>query len=197
VITINAIIPKEIREYKEKLIAGLNARQLISTIVAIGICVPLYIHGRRYLPEELISWLVIIVALPLGGIGFFKYNGMPAERFVLCIAKFMIYPINRVNKASNILREWQEQTRKEDLIREGFADAKGRLRNRARKYFLSASYERSFLIEEKLRNNIDLRDIDFSKLDEELITTQTASFTKLFDTIGSYKNKVLKLKKTG
>ena len=42
-------IPKEIRAYKEKLVAGLTARQLIASIIAVGICIPLYIFGKKYM----------------------------------------------------------------------------------------------------------------------------------------------------
>ena len=40
-------IPKEIKEYKEKLVFGLNVRQLISVVIALTICIPLYIFGRK------------------------------------------------------------------------------------------------------------------------------------------------------
>ena len=40
-------IPEEIRKYKEKLAFGLTARQLICTIIAAAICVPLYWKGRN------------------------------------------------------------------------------------------------------------------------------------------------------
>ena len=145
---LTASIPKDIRDYKEKLIAGLSARQLISSIAAIGVCVPLYIYGRKYLPEDVISWLVIIIAFPLGAIGFFKFNGMPAEKFVVCIITYMMYPIKRIYKSTNCLREWQEQTKKDDLIRDGYAKFNGKIKNKARKYFYNASLERSFLLEE-------------------------------------------------
>lgn len=36
-------IPEEIRKYKEKILFGLTARQLITTIIAFAICVPLYL----------------------------------------------------------------------------------------------------------------------------------------------------------
>ena len=145
---LTASLPKDIRDYKEKLIVGFTARQLVSTIAAIGICVPIYINGRNYLNEDLISWIVIFIAIPLGAVGFFRYNGMPAEKFVLCIIKYLIYPIKRIYKSANRLRDWQEQTKKEDLIRAGYAKFNGKIKNRARKYFYNASLERSFLLEE-------------------------------------------------
>ena len=52
-------IPKEIREYKEKIFLGLSARQLIATIVTLAICIPLYWFGRKFIHEDLLAWLVM------------------------------------------------------------------------------------------------------------------------------------------
>jgi len=168
---LTAAIPKDIREYKEKLIAGFTARQLISSIAAFGICVPIYLQGRNYLNEDLISWIVIFIAIPLGAIGFFRFNGMPAEKFVLCIIMYFIYPIKRIYKSSNCLRNWQEQTKKEDLIRAGYANANGKIKSKARKYFYNASLERSFLLEEAEARGT-LHNVDFAELNKQLLTVR-------------------------
>jgi len=168
---LSTAIPKDIREYKEKLVAGFTARQLLSTMAALAVCVPLYIYGRRFLPEEVISWTVIAVALPLGAIGFIKYNGMPAEKFIVCIVLFLLYPVKRVYMTSNCLRNWQEQTRKEDLMREGYTKSNGKLKGKARKYLYNASVERAFLLEEAEKNGT-LDQIDLLDLDSRLLTAK-------------------------
>jgi hypothetical protein len=81
-------VPKEIRHYKEKLFFGLNVRQTFSIILALSINIPLYIFIRPYIGDELASWLIILTAGPLILIGFFNYNGMPFEHFILCIVRF-------------------------------------------------------------------------------------------------------------
>ena len=58
-------IPKEIKNYREKLFFGLTLRQCICTAIALLICVPLYIFGNRFLPQEAVSWVVILIAVPL------------------------------------------------------------------------------------------------------------------------------------
>lgn len=78
-------VPKEITDYKEKFMFGLTVRQFFSVAAALVICVPLYIFGKDYLGEDLVSWLIIIVAAPIFGFGFFKYNGMSFEQFVLLL----------------------------------------------------------------------------------------------------------------
>ncbi|MCM1524820.1 MAG: PrgI family protein [Ruminococcus sp.] len=74
-------IPKEIKEYKSKLFFNLTVRQCICSGVALGICVPLYIFGKNYMSEDLVSWIVILIAVPLFLMGFFKYNNMYFEEF--------------------------------------------------------------------------------------------------------------------
>ena len=76
-------VPKEIKNYREKFFFGLTVRQCVCAAAALLICVPLYIFGGKFLPEELISWLVMIIAAPLMLVGFFRYNDMTVEKFAV------------------------------------------------------------------------------------------------------------------
>ena len=78
-------IPKEITEYKERFLFGLTIRQCISAVAALAICVPLYIFGKDYLGDDVIGWLIILIAVPIFAFGFFRYDGMPFEKFLLRI----------------------------------------------------------------------------------------------------------------
>lgn len=96
-------IPKEIRNYKEKLFFGLNLRQTLCTIIALGINIPLYFALKEYLSADLVSWIIIGIALPIFLIGYFNYNGMPFEQFVACIFRFMfLTPQRRKYKTDNL-----------------------------------------------------------------------------------------------
>lgn len=75
-------IPKEITEYKEKFLFGLTIRQFVSAVAALAVCVPLFIFGKDYLGEDVIGWAIILVAVPIFAFGFFKYDGMPFEKFL-------------------------------------------------------------------------------------------------------------------
>ena len=75
-------IPVEIQEYKSKLIFGFSTRQIISIIVAIGICVPFVSVGKNYLSESLLSWITIIIALLCFCWGFVRIQDMPFEEVV-------------------------------------------------------------------------------------------------------------------
>lgn len=76
-------IPKEIKNYREKLFFGLTLRQCICAAAALLICVPLYIFGSKYFSQEIISWIVMIIAAPLMLAGFFRYNDMNFEKFAV------------------------------------------------------------------------------------------------------------------
>ena len=76
-------VTKEIKNYREKFFFGLTVRQCVCAAAALLICVPLYIFGGKFLPEELISWLVMIIAAPLMLVGFFRYNDMTFEKFAV------------------------------------------------------------------------------------------------------------------
>ena len=53
-------IPKEIKDFQEKLVFGLTGRQLISVILALVVCIPTYIWGRPFLGDDLASWICIV-----------------------------------------------------------------------------------------------------------------------------------------
>ena len=78
-------IPKEIKEYKETFLFGLTVKKFISLALALVICVPLYIFGKNFMPEEMVSWAVMIVGVPILGIGFVTYHNLTftqlAKRF--------------------------------------------------------------------------------------------------------------------
>ncbi|MGI6588787.1 MAG: PrgI family protein [Peptococcia bacterium] len=96
-------IPREIRAYKEKLFFGLNLRQTICAALAIAINIPLYIYVRPIIGDDLASWFIIFVTVPLFLIGFFQYNGMPFEKFALCILRFqLLTPQKRKYKTENL-----------------------------------------------------------------------------------------------
>lgn len=97
-------VPKEITAYKEKLLFGLTARQTIASVVALGINVPLYFWGKDILGSEAMSWIVIFIALPIVFLGYFKYNEMVFEKFLVAViqAEF-IYPRKRIYQMENYL----------------------------------------------------------------------------------------------
>ena len=75
-------INREIRDYQESVFFGLSMRQLIFSVLAIGVAVGIYFGLRNVLGTETVSWLCILGAAPFAALGFIKYNGMTAEKFI-------------------------------------------------------------------------------------------------------------------
>ena len=60
-------INREIQNYTESMFFGLSLRQFIFSVLACGVAV---------------SWVCILGAVPFATLGFVKYNGMTAEKFI-------------------------------------------------------------------------------------------------------------------
>ncbi len=152
-------IPEEIRKYKEKIMLGLNARQLISTIVALFICVPLYQWGKNYIAEDALSWIIILIALPILSIGFFRFNGMPMEKFIVAYLKFEVfYPLRRKYKVENAFREWQDEAIKDEMPK-GYWN-----KRKYKKLRKQASLEKAVLMVEAEREGNKHFDADSAQL---------------------------------
>ena len=80
-------IPREVRKYQESVMLGLSFRQFICSGIAVGIAILAYFGLREYLGNEGVSWVCILVALPIALIGFVTYHEMTLEHFALAWIK--------------------------------------------------------------------------------------------------------------
>lgn len=80
-------INREIREYTENIYFGLSLRQFFFSVCAIATTIILYFISSKYFGKETLSWMCILGAMPFAILGFFKYNGMPAEKVIMCFIK--------------------------------------------------------------------------------------------------------------
>lgn len=174
-------IPEEIRKYKEKIAFGLTARQLICTILTLFICVPLYMLGRKYIPDDILAWLIIGIAVPLEALGFLKINGMPMEKYAIAAFKFeVLYPRKRKFKTENVWREWQNMAIKEEMPK-GYMEKAGYLKKKK-----DIREERTFLLMEAEKNGVlkystnpekeNVTDFDINK--QKLLTVRTGGSGK-------------------
>lgn len=96
-------INREIRNFTESLFFGLDLRQCVCAVLAVAAGIGLYFALRPGLGAEAISWACVLGASPFAVLGFFRYNGMTAERFLLAWIRAMIIgrkplvfrPVNR------------------------------------------------------------------------------------------------------
>lgn len=75
-------INREIRNYTESMFFGLSLRQLIFSVLACGVALGLYFLLKPHLGTETVSWVYILGAAPFVALGFVKYNGNSAKKFI-------------------------------------------------------------------------------------------------------------------
>lgn len=99
-------INKDIREFTESIFFGLSMRQFIFSISACIVAVILYFLLKPFFGIETLSWVCILGAAPFAVLGFVKYNGMTAEKFIAAwIKSNFIIPKRLTFKAKNIYYE--------------------------------------------------------------------------------------------
>ena len=75
-------INREIRNYTESMFFGLSLRQFIFSACACVVAVGIYFLLKPYVGTETVSWMCILGVAPFAALGFIKYNGMTAEKFI-------------------------------------------------------------------------------------------------------------------
>ncbi len=155
-------MPKDTREYKERMWLGLTFRQLAFGTAAMLLVVPPYMLNRTYhfMNQDILSFALVILAAPLGACGFIKINGMPFEKFlknaffkVLRSPNKRLFKVkNRWRRELNELSDTAEPTKKEkDLM-------------------LKRKWEKLYLLDEAEKNG-EIRWIEDIK-DSELVTVK-------------------------
>lgn len=96
-------INKEIRNYTESVFFGLTLRQLFFSAIACAVAVSIFLLFRPMLGTETVSWVCILAAAPFAVLGFVKYHGMTAERFIWAwIKSEILMPKKLYYKSENL-----------------------------------------------------------------------------------------------
>lgn len=96
-------INKEVRNYQESLFFGLSLRQLLFALLAVAVAVGVYFGLRPVLGNGEIGWVCVLAAFPFALGGFFQYNSMTLECFLLAyIRSEFLFPRRLVFKSDNI-----------------------------------------------------------------------------------------------
>lgn len=99
-------INREIREYTESIFFGLSMRQFFLSICACIVVLLLYFLLKPYFGIETLSWVCILGAVPFAVLGFIKYNGMTAEKFITAwIKSEILTPKKLTFKPTNLYYE--------------------------------------------------------------------------------------------
>lgn len=129
--SIEVRIPKEIMEYKEKILFGLTIRQLLCFAAAIALGTGSYLLLKMYIGKEVASYVVIFEVIPIFALGFFRKNGFTFEKYV----KLMLR-----HKLGRNRRKYQPELNLDILIVKEGKDAKKSISNRKGKRDTEQSY---------------------------------------------------------
>ena len=106
-------INREIRDYTESMFFGLSMRQFFFSVAAVGVAVLLYFLLKPHFGTETVSWMCILGAAPFAALGFFKYHGMTAEKFLLVwIRSELLEPKRYTFKPTNLYAELMKDERR-------------------------------------------------------------------------------------
>ena len=85
-------IPKEINDYREKLVFGLSARQLGAVGVAVAVvgATAAVMHGLLGIDLKIVEYVLILEAMPIVAVGFLRPKSLDFEDFatVWCHHRF-------------------------------------------------------------------------------------------------------------
>ncbi|MCL1830996.1 MAG: PrgI family protein, partial [Oscillospiraceae bacterium] len=117
-------VNKEIRNYTESMFFGLNLRQCIFSLLAVGAAVGIFFGFKDSLGTETVSWICILGAFPFGAMGFITYHSMTAEQFawawikseVIMPKHLIFYPANLYYEAVRLLLDGKGNKRKTKSI---------------------------------------------------------------------------------
>ena len=80
-------IPKEIKEYKEKIIFGLSLRQLVSVLIGAIVCLTTYFLLKSFVGTNIASDIIIVEAIPIFAFGFIKIRSFNFEEYTKIFLK--------------------------------------------------------------------------------------------------------------
>lgn len=124
-------INREIREYSESIFFGLSLRQFIFSICACAVAVVLYFILKPYFGIEILSWVCILGAAPFAVLGFIRYNGMTAEKFITAWLKSeLLMPRRLTFKPKNLYESVikNAETKKESKRKKMSSKLKGAIK---------------------------------------------------------------------
>ena len=120
VMIIEVKINKEVRNYQESLLFGLNLRQLLFSALAVAAAVAVYFGLKTALGSvgDWGGWLCVLAAFPFALCGFFQYNGLTFEQFVVAYLRSeIICPPKLVFKADNLYAKCLANSRIKEALK--------------------------------------------------------------------------------
>ena len=111
-------INKEVRDYQESIFFGLSLRQLVFALLAVLVAVGVYFGLRGVVGTSEIGWICVLAAFPFALCGFFTYNGMTFERFLLAVIRSeLLYPRKLAFRAENLYAQAMEHSTVKEALK--------------------------------------------------------------------------------
>lgn len=102
-------VPKEITEYKEKVMFGFTLRQLVSIGVAVVVGLLVFFIIRPLVGLEIAGNIVIVCVVPVFALGFVKINGRPLEAHLKIVFRYYKRPFKRKYQTELYIDAIEEQ----------------------------------------------------------------------------------------
>ena len=97
---------------------GLSLRQLIFALLAVLVAVGVYFGLRNFVGTGEVGWMCVLAALPFALGGFFTYNGMTFEQFLVALIRSeLLYPKKLVFKSDNFYAKALENSCVKEALR--------------------------------------------------------------------------------
>ena len=81
-------VPKEIKDYDEKLFLGLTTPQLIWGGIACATGIVEFIIFKYIISTQIVSWIIIFTVIPIFLIGWQKKDGMQFNKYMAIVLQF-------------------------------------------------------------------------------------------------------------
>ena len=111
-------INKEVRDYQESVFFGLSLRQFLFALLAVIVAVVVYFALRPVLGNGEVGWVCVLAAFPFAMGGFFQYNGMTLERFLLAVLRTeVLTPRHLAFRSENLYAKLMEYTSIKEVLK--------------------------------------------------------------------------------
>lgn len=101
---------RDLNKYKPKFIAGLTVRQALSLLICILVVVPSYFFLKKYLDENSVEWIILLIGGLILAFGWVEYQGLTFEKILLeRINTIFILPKTRYFKIEDEFEEFLKE----------------------------------------------------------------------------------------
>lgn len=128
----NIEINKDIDRYKETVVLGLTARQLVYSVLSVGVGGGIVLFLYPYVGLTVSAYIAIPVVAPIALTGFYSYNGMTFMEMMRLRIYFMFGNRTLTYVSEESVKEI-ERYREQDRIAEKREEKKRRKEKRDRK----------------------------------------------------------------